>query len=314
MSMPKTLRPIAIAAAFAASISALPSTPAMAQNQATGARQLLLLCQARAEQPDVDLAQCSAYLRGFLDRVLQEQVDGRAPEFCPPRARVSAQTAATALTRLAFREPAALDEPAPVFLSLALQRAFPCEMPAFSEPMTDEIRPANPVSMQDSMLNPPPPEAPARPQPHAAAATPITPQPITAQPATQSAALPPEAEFTPRNDFSDNPLDMIRQPTAMQPIPARPKVGMPGTVGPVTDRPGNRLPGAERIVGTPDGMQVALPPNREGVVTSPINQPSPSTSRSTVRTLGYLNQTPAAIAERTPTQIYGRVGERDEGR
>ena len=304
MSMPKTLRPIAIAAAFAASISALPSSPAMAQNQATGARQLLLLCQARAEQPDMDLAQCSAYLRGFLDRVLQEQVQGRAPEFCPPRARVSAQTAATALTRLAFREPAALDEPAPVFLSLALQRAFPCEMPEFNEPMANEIQPANPVSMQQNMINPAPLEASAP-----------APAPTMASPAmTQSAGLPPEAEFAPRQDFPENPMDMIRQPTAMQPIPPRPKVGMPGTVSPVTDRPGNRLPGAERIVGTPDGMQVALPPNREGVVTSPINQVSPPTSRSSVRTLGYLNQSPAAVAERTPTQIYGRVGERDESR
>ena len=102
MSMTYIFRPVMIAAATAAALTVVaPSTDAAAQTQATGARELLLLCQARAEQPELDLAQCSAYLRGFLDRVLQDQVNGREPEFCPPRARVSAQTAASALTRLA---------------------------------------------------------------------------------------------------------------------------------------------------------------------------------------------------------------------
>ncbi|MEO0394087.1 MAG: Rap1a/Tai family immunity protein, partial [Pseudomonadota bacterium] len=278
----KALRPLAIAAALTAAASAIPTAPAQAQNQATGARHLLLLCQARAEQPELDLAQCSAYLRGFLDRVLQDQVAGRSPEFCPPRARISAQTAATALTRLAFREPAALDEPAPVFLSLALQRAFPCDMPDFNQPIVSDIQPANPVSVDQTMINPAPLEA-AKPAPMMAPTMAPTTAPVMASPAApaspmqQTAGLPPQAELAPRQDFADDPLDMVRQPTAMQAIPPRPAIGMPGTVGPVTDRPGNRLPGADRVIGTPDGMQVALPPSREGVVTSPINQPSPPT-------------------------------------
>ncbi|MEM6902437.1 MAG: Rap1a/Tai family immunity protein [Pseudomonadota bacterium] len=282
----------------AGALLALSAFETKAQSRATEARQLLLLCQGRAEQPDIDLAQCSAYLRGFLDRVLQEQVAGRKPEFCPPRARVSAQTAATALTRLAFREPAALDEPAPVFLTLALQRAFPCEFPNFPNPPVDEIQPVNPVSVSPQPLMAP---QPAMPQ------SAMRQQSGTMQ---QTAAIPPiTAELegqTPANVQPD-----LLQPLAGTLPRGRPEVGAPGTVGPVTGAPGSTLQQGNTAM-TADGMRVALPPRTGAVQAVPLTAPMESVSRPTLNTTGQLNQTPAAIADRQPERLFGRVGEREE--
>ncbi|GEM_PF-2183998 len=321
MSMTHIFRPVMIAAATAAALTVVaPSTDAAAQTQATGARELLLLCQARAEQPELDLAQCSAYLRGFLDRVLQDQVNGREPEFCPPRARVSAQTAASALTRLAFREPAALDEPAPVFLSLALQRAFPCEMPNFGEPVADGIQPANPVSMNPMPVSPAPAAAQApqmQPQPQVSAAPAAAP----AAPGTQRMKAPGGVRM---NEMAAAP-QQGQAPASAGPIqkaldaaqvsslpPSRPAVGAPGSVGPVRNAPGNRIPTDRgHFVSTQDGMRVAIPPGRADVHAVPLESAPPSTSRASVAKYGELNHTPAAQAARAsqaPTPLYGPVG------
>jgi hypothetical protein len=269
-----------------------PAAPALAQ--ATQARELLLLCQARADQPDVDLAQCSAYLRGFLDRVLQEQVDGAKPTFCAPRARISAQTAATALTRLAFREPAALDEPAPVFLELALERAFPCETPTFNQPPATEVTPANPVSIQPQPLSPVPGQAAAAPQPVAQPAF-VPNAPATSAPMQQTAAMP--AGNLPAGNLPAGNLPS-----------GTPQVGQPGTVGPVRNAPGGRVPTYDgRTVSTKEGMKVSLPPARPDVETGPIEVAPPSTSRPSLIKEGAANQTPAAIATRVPGQTFGPV-------
>jgi len=302
MNIHKAFRPLAIAAAVAATISTVPPATAMAQNQATGARQLLLLCQARAEQPELDLAQCSAYLRGFLDRVLQDQVNGRAPEFCPPRARVSAQTAATALTRLAFREPAALDEPAPVFLSLALQRAFPCEMPSFDQPMVDEIQPANPVSVNPMPVSPAPGHS-RQQQDKASAAV------VENMGASGGVLMEEMAETRSETGAIAAPAQRMIEAAQVSSLPpARPSVGTAGSVGPVRNAPGNRIPTDNgRFVSTQDGMRVAVPPARADVQAIPLETAPPSTSRPSVLKYGLANQTPAAQASRVPTQLYGPV-------
>ncbi|MBV6632087.1 MAG: hypothetical protein KI792_03530 [Alphaproteobacteria bacterium] len=291
---------IALSIAAGAFTAALPSQDAAAQSRATEARQLLLLCQGRAEQPEMDLAQCSAYLRGFLDRVLQEQVAGRKPEFCPPQARVSAQTAATALTRLAFREPAALDEPAPVFLTLALQRAFPCEFPNFTGAPVEEIQPVNPVSVAPQPVTPPRGDV---------MATPVMTDPANPAYVQQTASVPQITAELEGQTLANTPSDLV-QPLAGNLPPARPTVGAPGTVGPVTDAPGSSLQ-QNRNVAAGD-MRVALPPRTGDVQAVPLTTPSQPISKPTLTTLGELNQAPASVAERTPEKLFGRVGEREQ--
>lgn len=282
--MKQTLRTSTALLAVALALPLMAGTvllPRPAQAQATDARELLLLCQGRSEDstPELDLAQCSAYLRGFLDRVLQEQVDGGKPEFCAPKARISAQTAATALTRMAFREPAALDEPAAEFLTLALKRAFPCDMPSFDQAPVDAAMPANPVSIQPTPISPPPATAPA---PAAASVPPA------------SAGRPPAATPVPAQLMAHTPQQASLPP-------ATPAVGAPGTVGPVRNLPGSRLT-------QHDGMAVTLPPRTAPVQSAPLETAPTTTTRPSLYQLGAGDHTPAGLAAQVPQKLYGAVG------
>jgi hypothetical protein len=130
------------------------ATPAIAGKRADdGARDLLLMCQGRYEDPELGLAMCTAYLKGYLDRASFTNVEGGSVEFCSATGKITPKSAAMAITRLAFSDPNAIDEPMPVFLSLALQRAFPC-----TEEMAAKLRD------EPEMLEPPPPPPPQGPR------------------------------------------------------------------------------------------------------------------------------------------------------
>ena len=119
-----------------------------------GARDLLLMCQGRYEDPELGLAMCTAYLKGYLDRASFTNVEGGTVEFCSATGKITPKSAAMALTRLAFSDPNAIDEPMPVFMSLALQRAFPC-----TEEMAAKLR----EEPEPEPEPPPPPPAPRGP-------------------------------------------------------------------------------------------------------------------------------------------------------
>lgn len=106
-----------------------------------GARDLLLMCQGRYEDPELGLAMCTAYLKGYLDRAHYNHREGGAVEFCSETGRINPQAAADAVTHFAFTDPNSIDEPMPVFLSLALQKAYPCSEELAAKILEEENKP-----------------------------------------------------------------------------------------------------------------------------------------------------------------------------
>lgn len=140
---------LAVLACVSPSLAASPRQPGPGKKADDGARDLLLMCQGHYEDPELGLAMCTAYLKGYLDRANYNHVEGGSVEFCSLNGKITPQAAAMAVTRFAFSDPNAIDEPMPVFLSMALQRAFPCDPEMAAQVLEQE---------KAAALPPPPPE------------------------------------------------------------------------------------------------------------------------------------------------------------